>query len=95
MKHLSGVERELVSIGAAIRSSCVPCVVYHIRQARNQGLTDEQIRDSIVVAEGVGEVPAELVSSSAYAQLEDTARSTDVSCGCVDSGEPDSSPCCS
>jgi 4-carboxymuconolactone decarboxylase len=44
MKKLTNAERELVALGAAIASNCVPCIEYHIPEARKAGLDDQQIR---------------------------------------------------
>lgn len=94
MKHLSDRERELVSIGAAIGSNCIPCVVFHIQEGRSKGLTDGQIREAIAVSEGVKRMPAQLVKNTALAQLEETARLDGGPCGCGDAAGPDPSSCC-
>ena len=102
MKTLTEKERELVAIGAALGSNCVPCVVYHIRQARKKGITDDQIRESIAVAEEVRKMPAELVRNTAFAQLEDADGKSDVPsngssddpCGCASAAEPNTPSCC-
>ena len=102
MKKLTEKERELVAIGAALGSNCVPCVVYHVRLARKTGLTDDQIREFIAVAEEVRKMPAELVRNAAFAQLEDpdpasddpSSSSSDDPCGCASAGEADRPPCC-
>lgn len=70
MAELSERERELVAIGASIGSNCVPCVAYHVGQAREVGLGDEQIEAAIALARKVRAVPASLVVKTARAQLE-------------------------
>ena len=86
MENLTLKEISLVSIGASIGSNCIPCVVYHIKQGRNSGLTDEQIKNAIDAAVKVKNVPAENVLSTALRQL-DIQESTEhctpgQSCGC-------------
>ena len=88
MEELSRRERELTAIGAAIASNCVPCIEYHILQARKMGLSDSQIREAVKLADKVRRVPSDKVLQTAYALLEvknpaepDTG---DVPCGCPD-----------
>lgn len=42
MDGLTLKEIELAAIGAAIGSNCVPCVEYHIKEAKRVGLTNNQ-----------------------------------------------------
>lgn len=94
MEHLSDRERELVAIGAALGSNCLPCVVFHIRQCRKSGITDAEVREAIEVAEQVKMMPAQLVRETAYAQLEDPGapRESANCCNGPSDGEPPS--CC-
>jgi 4-carboxymuconolactone decarboxylase len=88
MGRLTRREKELTAIGAAIASNCVPCIEYHIPQARKLGLSDSQIREAIELADKVRRVPADKVLQTAYALIE--AKSTaepdteNVPCGCPD-----------
>jgi 4-carboxymuconolactone decarboxylase len=81
-------EKELTAIGAAIASNCVPCIEYHIPQARKAGLSDSQIREAIELADKVRRVPAVKVLQTANSLLE--VKNTlepgpgDVPCGCSD-----------
>ncbi len=69
MEELNLKEISLVSLGASIGSNCIPCVVYHIKQCKNSGLTDEQIKSAIDAAVKVKSVPAENVLSTALRQI--------------------------
>lgn len=69
MKHLSSRERELVAVGAAVASNCVPCIEYHIPEARKAGLGDSQIAEAVRLADEVRQVPARRVLQSAHALL--------------------------
>lgn len=66
-------ERELVALGAAMGSNCVPCIEYHVPKARKAGLTDAQIREAIRVADEVRKVPARKVLEAAQQLLSDDA----------------------
>lgn len=61
MSHLSPRDRELVALGAALGSNCVPCVEYHIPQARKAGLSDSEIAEAIRLSDKVRQVPARKV----------------------------------
>ena len=61
MSILNKRERELVAIGAALASNCVPCIEYHIHEARIAGLTDEEITEAIICADKIKRVPADKV----------------------------------
>lgn len=66
---LASRERELVALGAAMGSNCVPCIEYHVPVARKAGLTDAQIREAIRLADQVRKVPARKVLDAALQLL--------------------------
>ncbi len=41
--------RELIAVGASIGAHCQPCLEYHVRKARQLGVTDDEIRDAMAV----------------------------------------------
>lgn len=69
MSDLNHRERELVALGAAIASNCVPCIEYHVPEARRSGLTTTQIRAAIRFADKVRQVPARKVLDAALGLL--------------------------
>jgi 4-carboxymuconolactone decarboxylase len=69
MGELNSSQRDLVAIGAALGSNCVPCVEHYVSEARKAGLNDRQIEDAIHVADGVRRVPAQRVRDAALAVL--------------------------
>jgi len=85
-------DKELVAIGAAIASNCVPCIEYHIPKARQAGLSDAEIRQAVNLADAVRRVPAEKVMQTARALLDAMSSSRSeasrAACGC--SGGPGS-----
>jgi AhpD family alkylhydroperoxidase len=99
MADLSNTERELVALGAAIASNCVPCAEFHIAEARKLGLTDSQIVEAVRLADKVRQVPAQKVLRVALALLNQPHEATT----CAGSGDnPDKlasasreeHPCC-
>ncbi len=74
MERLSMRERELAAIGAAIGSNCIPCIEYHIPQARKTGLGDRELLEAVRLADKVRRVPAKRVLETAYALLEGEAE---------------------
>jgi len=69
MNTLNPREHELVAIGAAVASNCVPCIEFHIQEARKAGLTDSEIDAAIKLADKVKRVPADKVLEAASRQL--------------------------
>lgn len=96
MNALNPRERELVALGAAMGSNCVPCIEYHIPQARKAGLEDRQISEAISLADTVRQVPARKVLAAAQRLLPDSVDSETGQENCLDSApakSPDG-PCC-
>ena len=69
MQKLTNIERELVALGAALGSNCVPCIEYHIPEARKAGLCDRKIAEAIELADKVRQVPARKVLATAHRML--------------------------
>ena len=88
MEGLSKREKVLVSIGAALGSSCIPCVVFHIKEAIKIGVDDGQIREAVDLAGKVKRASAAEIQKAAYAQIGDAK---DEIGGCVERVKPD---CC-
>lgn len=86
MTDLTSRERELVALGAAMGSNCVPCIDHHIPKAREAGLTDAQIREAIELADGVRQVPARKVLETALFALGDVPQGGAAGC-CVGTGK--------
>ena len=87
MTDLTPREAELVALGAALGSNCVPCIEYHIPQARKAGLTEAEIRAAIQLADKVRQVPARKVLETAlnllsHATAEASSTAPASGCGC-------------
>jgi AhpD family alkylhydroperoxidase len=85
MSDLTPRERELVALGAAMGSNCVPCVEYHIPESRKVGLTDPEIHAAIQYADKVRQVPARKTLQAALKLLSsaaDDARNAAMGEGC-------------
>jgi len=78
MPHLSPRDRELAALGAAMGSNCVPCIEYHIPQARKAGLSDSEISEAIRLADKVRQVPARKVLEVALQMLTENPTQSDV-----------------
>ena len=86
MDNLTHSQRELVALGAALGSNCVPCIEYHIPEARKAGLSDPQIQEAVQLADRVRQVPARKVLAAAERQLAEpaaasTSEQSGVACG--------------
>ena len=87
MSDLTPRDLELVALGAAMGSNCVPCVEYHIPESRKAGLTDLEIHAAIQHADKIRQVPARKTLQAALKLLPsaaDDARNagTGADCGC-------------
>jgi AhpD family alkylhydroperoxidase len=100
MGELTDKEKELVALGAALGSNCVPCIEYHVPEARKTGLTDAQIGEAIRLADKVRQVPAKKVLAAAMnmlpaAQLETQATRAESGCDQPATRSGSEQPCCS
>lgn len=73
MSDLTPRDRELVALGAAMGSNCVPCVEYHIPESRKAGLTDAEILAAIQHADRIRQVPARKTLQAALKMLPSAA----------------------
>ena len=76
MESLSARDRELVALGAALGSNCIPCIEYHIPQARAAGLGEREIGEAIRLADSVRQVPAAKVLNAALTMIGEAAPSS-------------------
>lgn len=87
MSDLTPRDRELVALGAAMGSNCVPCVEYHIPESRKAGLSDAEIHAAIQHADKIRQVPARKTLQAALKLLPPAADAvrnagTGDGCGC-------------
>ena len=73
MTILSKRDTELIALGAAVGSNCVPCIVFHVREARDCGLSDDEIREAVDSAHKLKQTPATLVLNAAHQELSDAS----------------------
>ena len=88
-EKLSSAERELVALGAALGSNCVPCIEYHIPEARKAGFSDRQINEAIRLADKVRQVPARKVLAAALGMLPESHVGTHAERGGPDCAQPE------
>jgi len=93
MSELSNRERSLVSLGAAIAANCIPCIEFHVPEARKAGLSDAEIRQAVEIADKVRRVPATMVIQTALARIEASPSAPDetaqAGCCCAGPAEPE------
>ena len=85
MSDLTPRDLELVALGAAMGSNCVPCVEYHIPESRKAGLTDPEIHAAIQHADRIRQVPARKTLQTALKLLpsaSDDGRNAGAAEGC-------------
>jgi 4-carboxymuconolactone decarboxylase len=94
MSTLSLRDRELVALGAALASNCVPCIEFHVPAARKAGLSDAEIAEAIALADKIRQVPAAKVLDAATAQLSAGAPAAAASACCPPPAAGAKSSCC-
>ncbi len=72
--------RELVAIGAAIASNCEPCFKHHYNEAHKLGVSKDDIRLAVEMAQAVKESPARSISELAEKYLGGPAAKTSPCC---------------
>jgi AhpD family alkylhydroperoxidase len=61
--------KELIAIGASVTANCVPCLRYHLHEAREAGADDTQIQDAVKIGRMVRKGAAEKWDEEADALL--------------------------
>ncbi len=83
MKELNQREYELVALGAAVACNCIPCIEFHIPEARKAGLTDAQILEAVQLSDKIKQVPARKIIDVGNKLLNvNTTCSNQSTCGC-------------
>lgn len=80
--------RELIALGAAIGASCEPCLKYHVRKARDLGLSEADMREAIAVGRMVKEASAKNILALADKLLPIAGPASSGCCGTPASAMP-------
>ena len=92
MNKLSLRDRELVALGAALASNCVPCIEFHVPAARKAGLGDAEIAEAIGIADRIRRMPAGKVLEAAQTQL--TGSTAVAAAACCEPSDKAGKSCC-
>ena len=57
--------KELVAIGAAIGSNCIPCLEWHYKRCIELGISNKEIQEAIDLAKRVKESPIKKINEVA------------------------------
>jgi 4-carboxymuconolactone decarboxylase len=94
MSTLSYRDREFVALGAALGSNCVPCIEYHVAEARKAGLSDAEIAAAIELADQIKRVPAGKVLDAASNALAGATAATAPAGACSPAAMSGGKSCC-
>jgi AhpD family alkylhydroperoxidase len=93
--------KELVAIGAAIGSNCEMCFKHRFNQARKLGVSKDDIRLAVAMAQSVKESPAQSITVLAQKYVEESpAKASSCCCGpsadgeTTGGGKSGKGPCC-
>jgi len=78
---LDAKTKELVALGAAVAGNCLPCLQWHYKKCRELGITVEDIRESIQMAQTVKQVPIDKISSLADTLTGDQVQNNELKIG--------------
>lgn len=81
--------KELVAIGAAIGSNCEPCFKFHYNEARKLGVSKDDMRLAVAMAQAVKNSPAQSILELAEKYLSE--RQPTKAAACCGSREEDAS----
>jgi len=81
----SDAVRELVAIGAAIGSNCEPCFKHHFNEARKLGVSKEDMRLAVDMAQAVKDAPAASIQKLADKYLDEPKAQASSCCGGAES----------
>ncbi|MFN2349213.1 MAG: arsenite efflux transporter metallochaperone ArsD [Thioalkalivibrio sp.] len=85
---------ELVAIGAAIAANCEPCFKYHYGEARKLGVSHEDMRRAVDLAQKVKDTPARAMLDLAGRYLESKQESSGDRSAAGASANPAPASCC-
>jgi AhpD family alkylhydroperoxidase len=83
---------ELIAIGASVAGHCQPCLKYHIEQAKNLGISNEEIEAAISVGKTVEKGALKAMDNFANEQIAQInnepikTQESNNNCSCGDSG---------
>ena len=78
--------KELVAVGAAIASNCEPCFKHHYNQARKLGVSKDDMRLAVEMAQAVKDTPAQSVLVLAGKYLSEPRPQAGPCCGGTETG---------
>jgi AhpD family alkylhydroperoxidase len=64
----------LIAVGAAVAGNCEPCLNTAVRELKNEGATDEEIRGAVDIGQMVKERPAGIMKETAGRLIGDPAE---------------------
>ncbi len=74
--------KEMIAIGASVTANCIPCIRYHLSKAREEGLTDAEIKVAIQIGRSVRKGAAQKWDEEVSSLLSSSPKSQKASCGC-------------
>ncbi len=77
--------KELIAVGASVSAHCQPCLTYHAGEARELGVTNEELREAIEVGKMVSKGAGAKMKAFAETVLKEepvTPAAESEGCGC-------------
>ena len=68
---LSSKDKELIAVALSVATHCKWCIAFHVKEALNQGATDDEIREAAWMAVFMGGGPSLMYAQLVLKALED------------------------
>lgn len=85
--------QELIAIGASVGAHCQPCLTYHLGKAREMGVGEQEIRETVTVGQKVEKGSMSAMRDFTAGLL--TSPPRDNSACCAGRASPEGKSCCS
>lgn len=69
--------KELIAIGASVTANCQPCLKYHVAKARENGVSEQEIKDAITTGRMVRKGAMSMMDELIPTILENAEENTD------------------
>ncbi|MFH1718194.1 MAG: carboxymuconolactone decarboxylase family protein [Planctomycetota bacterium] len=76
--------KELIAIGASVTANCQPCLKYHVSKARENGASEQEIKEAIATAKMVRKGATSMMEESIpkiLADADGNADAPNAACG--------------
>ena len=86
--------KELIAIGASVSAHCQPCLTYHVGKARELGISEEQIAETVQMGQMVAKGAEQAMRQFAAEVVQSPSDASAPSPCCPGGGSKPGGKCC-